>query len=60
MFWGLGPLCGILFLAGLFVGSRYYQFRDERHDQSSYLIYKVWLLAARVLPMSARSGLLGW
>ncbi|KAI6121107.1 hypothetical protein F5141DRAFT_1087746 [Pisolithus sp. B1] len=42
MFWGLGPLCGILFfLAGLFVGSRYYQFRDERHDQSSYLIYKV-------------------
>ncbi|KAI6139154.1 UbiA prenyltransferase family [Pisolithus thermaeus] len=61
MLWGLGPLCGTLFfLAGLFVGSRYYQFRDERHDQSSYLIYNVWLLAAHVLPMNARSRLLGW
>ncbi|KAI6045316.1 UbiA prenyltransferase family [Pisolithus marmoratus] len=59
--WGLGPLCGTLFLSmGLFVGSQYFRFRDVQHDQSSYLLYNVWLLAAHVLPMNARSRLLIW
>lgn len=61
MLWGLGPLCGTLFLAfGLFVGTQYFRFRDGPHDQSSYLLYNVWLLVAHVLPMNARSKLLGW
>ncbi|KAI6121095.1 hypothetical protein F5141DRAFT_1087672 [Pisolithus sp. B1] len=50
----------LFLLVGLFVGSQYFRFRDERHDQSSYLLYNVWLLAAHVLPMNARSRLLGW
>ncbi|KAI6141029.1 hypothetical protein BKA82DRAFT_4331782 [Pisolithus tinctorius] len=59
--WDLGPMCGTLFLVmGLFVGSQYFRFRDVQHDQSSYLLYNVWLLAAHVLPMNARSRILIW
>ncbi|KIK81858.1 hypothetical protein PAXRUDRAFT_832579 [Paxillus rubicundulus Ve08.2h10] len=59
--WGLGPFCGMFFLLmGLFVGSQYFRFRDATHDQSSYVLYNVWLLAAHVLPMNARSRLLTW
>ena len=38
--WSLGPLCSIFFVAiGFVVGYRYFLFRSEVCDQSSYLLY---------------------
>ncbi|KAG9318041.1 hypothetical protein JVU11DRAFT_105 [Chiua virens] len=59
--WGLGPLSAIMFLCmGAFVGSQYFRFRDVKHDQASYVLYNVWLLAAHTLPLNARSRVLNW
>jgi hypothetical protein len=40
--WSLGPLCSILFVSlGFGVGLRCFFFRDEIHDQSTFLLYNV-------------------
>ncbi|KAH0830182.1 hypothetical protein J3R83DRAFT_1537 [Lanmaoa asiatica] len=59
--WGLGPLSAITFLCmGGFVGSQYFRFRDAKHDETSYVLYNVWLLVAHTLPLNARRQVLSW
>ncbi|KAG8217134.1 UbiA prenyltransferase family [Butyriboletus roseoflavus] len=59
--WGLGPLSAIVFLCmGAFVGSQYFRFRDVKHDETSFVLYNVWLLAAHTLPVNARRQVLNW
>jgi hypothetical protein len=44
--WSLGPLCSIFFVSiGCWVGLRYFLFRDEICDQSSYRLYNVCILS---------------
>lgn len=44
--WSLGPLCSIFFVSiGSWVGLRYFLFRDEIRDQSSYRLYNVRILS---------------
>ena len=41
-FWGIGTLCGAIFVGfGSFVGSRYYFLRRADDDQLSYVLYNV-------------------
>ncbi|KAK7054627.1 hypothetical protein VNI00_003090 [Paramarasmius palmivorus] len=58
-FWGLGPICGAVFvLAGTFVGMRYYMKRDVLSDEGSYRYYNMWLLLANTLPGNQRFNVL--
>ncbi|KAG2357171.1 UbiA prenyltransferase family [Suillus spraguei] len=42
LFWSLGPFSTVLFVSmGSWVGIRYFFFRDEMSDQSSYRLYNV-------------------
>ncbi|OAX40642.1 hypothetical protein K503DRAFT_590649 [Rhizopogon vinicolor AM-OR11-026] len=60
-FWSLGPLCSILFVSlGCGVGLRCFFFRDEICDQSTYLLYNMWLMGTHILPINARSRVLAW
>ncbi|KAG1850694.1 UbiA prenyltransferase family [Suillus subluteus] len=59
--WSLGPLCSVLFVSiGFGVGLRCFLFRDEIRDQSTYLLYNMWLLGAHLLPANARFRVLAW
>ncbi|KAG2142942.1 UbiA prenyltransferase family [Suillus clintonianus] len=59
--WSLGPLCSVLFVStGLWVGLRCFLFRDEINDQSTYLLYNMWLLGVHLLPANARFRVLAW
>ncbi|KAI9444016.1 UbiA prenyltransferase family [Lactarius indigo] len=58
-FWGIGRISTALFISfGIHVGLRYYFYRDLADDRKSYLIFNVWLMAAHVLPLHARTSLL--
>ncbi|KAG9318047.1 hypothetical protein JVU11DRAFT_111 [Chiua virens] len=53
--WGLGLVNGTVFLClGAFVGSRYFRFRDVKHDEKSYLLYNVFLRRLQVDGIKAR------
>ncbi|KAG1867040.1 UbiA prenyltransferase family [Suillus tomentosus] len=53
--WSLGPLSSLLFVSmGSWVGIRYYLFRDEIRDQSTYRLYNIWIIGAHLLPADAR------
>jgi len=40
--WSLGPFCVVIFVSvGFVVGLRFFLFRNEACDQSSYLLYNV-------------------
>ncbi|KAG1774622.1 UbiA prenyltransferase family [Suillus placidus] len=59
--WGLGPLCSIFFVSiGSWVGLRYFLFRDEIRDQSSYRLYNIWLMGVHLLPANGRFPVLAW
>ncbi|KAG0701171.1 UbiA prenyltransferase family-domain-containing protein [Suillus ampliporus] len=59
-FWSLGPLCGAFFVSmGTWVGFRYFLFRDEIRDQSSYRMYNIWLMGVHLLPANVRFQCIG-
>lgn len=59
--WSLGPLCSIFFVSvGSWVGIRYFLFRDEIRDQSSYRLYNIWLMGVHLLPANGRFPVLAW
>ncbi|KAG1899012.1 UbiA prenyltransferase family [Suillus fuscotomentosus] len=59
--WSLGPLSSLLFVSmGSWVGIRYYLFRDEIRDQSTYRLYNIWIMSAHLLPVNARFHALAW
>ncbi|KAH9958196.1 UbiA prenyltransferase family-domain-containing protein [Russula dissimulans] len=58
-FWGVGPLSTAVFISfGIHVGLRYYCWRTLKADKKSYLLFNVWLMAAHVLPLHARTSVL--
>ncbi|KAN0134225.1 UbiA prenyltransferase family [Lactarius tabidus] len=58
-FWGVGRINTALFVSsGVHVGHRYYLCRSLEADRKSYLIFNVWLMAAHVLPLHARTSIL--
>ncbi|KAN0134222.1 Digeranylgeranylglyceryl phosphate synthase [Lactarius tabidus] len=58
-FWGVGRINTALFVSsGVYVGHRYYMYRSLEADRKSYLIFNVWLMAAHVLPLHARTSIL--
>lgn len=58
-FWGIGRISTALFISfGIHVGLRYYLCRTLAADRKSYLIFNVWLMAAHVLPLHARTSVL--
>ncbi|KAI0280099.1 UbiA prenyltransferase family [Russula aff. rugulosa BPL654] len=60
-FWEIGPISTALFTSfGLHVGLRYYCWRTIEADKKSYLIFNVWLMAAHVLPLHARTSVLAF
>ncbi|KAJ7644820.1 UbiA prenyltransferase family [Roridomyces roridus] len=60
-FWHLGPMVSAaLGLFGVYVGARYYLCRTVEMDEVSYLIFNVWLMCANILPLHARTGVLGF
>jgi len=60
-FWEVGPISTALFTSfGLHVGLRYYCWRTIEADKKSYLIFNVWLMAAHVLPLHARTSVLAF
>jgi len=60
-FWEVGPISTALFTSfGLHVGLRYYCWRTMEADKKSYLIFNVWLMAAHVLPLHARTSVLAF
>ncbi|KAG2073279.1 hypothetical protein BDR04DRAFT_1072943 [Suillus decipiens] len=60
-FWNLGPLSTVLFVSmGFWVGIRYFFFRDEICDQSSYRLYNIWLMGVHLLPANVRFRALAW
>ncbi|KAI0302810.1 UbiA prenyltransferase family [Multifurca ochricompacta] len=60
-FWGVGPISTTAFISfGIHVGMRYYLWRTLEADRKSYLIFNVWLMAAHVLPLHARTSVLAF
>ncbi|KAG1844924.1 hypothetical protein DFJ58DRAFT_801613 [Suillus subalutaceus] len=60
-FWSLGPLSTVLFVfMGSWVGIRYFIFRDEICDQSTYRLYNIWLIGVHLLPANVRFCALAW
>ncbi|KAI0297384.1 UbiA prenyltransferase family [Russula brevipes] len=60
-FWGVGPISTGVFIGfGIHVGLRYYCWRTLEADKKSYLIFNVWLMAAHVLPLHARTSVLAF
>jgi len=60
-FWGIGPVsAAFLVIFGSYVGMRYYRWRTLEADKKSYLIFNVWLMAAHVLPLHARTSVLAF
>ncbi|KAG1882475.1 UbiA prenyltransferase family-domain-containing protein [Suillus subluteus] len=60
-FWSLGPLSSVLFVSmGSWVGIRYFLFRSEICDQSSYRLYNIWLIGVHLLPSNVRFCALAW
>ncbi|KAG2064925.1 hypothetical protein BDR04DRAFT_1083782 [Suillus decipiens] len=60
-FWSLGPFSTIFFVSmGSWVGIRYFFFRNEVCDQSSYRLYNIWLMGVHLLPANARFRALTW
>lgn len=60
-FWEVGPISTALFTSfGLHVGLRYYCWRTKEADKKSYQIFNVWLMAAHVLPLHARTSVLAF
>lgn len=60
-FWSLGPFSTVLFVSmGFLVGIRYFFFRDEMSDQSSYRLYNIWLIGVHLLPANVRFRALTW
>ncbi|KAH9988177.1 UbiA prenyltransferase family [Russula vinacea] len=60
-FWQVGPISTALFTSfGIHVGLRYYCWRTLEADRKSYLIFNVWLMAAHVLPLHARTSVLAF
>ncbi|KAJ8594718.1 hypothetical protein M405DRAFT_808498 [Rhizopogon salebrosus TDB-379] len=59
--WSLGPLCTLFFVSiGFGVGLRYFLLRSEVCDQSSFILYNMWLLGVHLLPANARFHVLTW
>jgi len=55
-FWSLGPISSVLFVSlGLAVGLRCFLFRGKIRDQSTFLLYNMWLIGSHLLPANARS-----
>ncbi|KAH9984498.1 UbiA prenyltransferase family-domain-containing protein [Russula vinacea] len=60
-FWEVGPISSALFTSfGIYLGLRYYCRRTVEADRRSYLIFNVWLMAAHVLPLHARTSVLAF
>jgi 4-hydroxybenzoate polyprenyltransferase len=60
-FWEVGPISTTLFASfGIYVGLRYYFWRTSEADRRSYLTFNVWLMAAHVLPLHARTSVLAF
>ncbi|KAG1835349.1 UbiA prenyltransferase family [Suillus subalutaceus] len=60
-FWSFGPLSTVLFVSmGSWVGIRYFLFRDEICDQSTYRLYNIWLVGVHLLPANVRFRALVW
>jgi len=60
-FWEVGPIStAFLVCFGAYIGMRYYLWRTLEADKKSYLIFNVWLMAAHVLPLHARTSVLAF
>jgi len=60
-FWGVGPVStAFLVTFGSYVGMRYYRWRTLEADRTSYLLFNIWLMAAHVLPVHARTSVLAF
>ncbi|KAG2037958.1 UbiA prenyltransferase family-domain-containing protein [Suillus americanus] len=62
-FWSLGPLSTVLFVSvGSWVGIRYFLFRNEICDQSTYIYHclQIWLIGVHLLPANVRFRALAW
>ncbi|KAF8468675.1 UbiA prenyltransferase family-domain-containing protein [Russula ochroleuca] len=60
-FWKVGPISTALLTGfGTYVGLRYYFWRTLEADKRSYLTFNIWLMAAHVLPLHARTSVLAF
>ncbi|VDC07344.1 unnamed protein product [Peniophora sp. CBMAI 1063] len=58
-YWGIGVVSRCcLFAIGMLVGIRCFAYRTSAADTITYRMYNVWLMAAFLLPLHARRGIL--